>query len=166
MHAHVIMLKPFLCFVFCVGNVPRLRNLRYPDQKMSKSGEDSGRINLTDSPDIIRKKIRRSVTDSINAVTYDPASRPGISNLVETYAALQDSTVEKVCTAFSGKQTVDLKDKLVDLLVAHLIPIQRKMDQLSNDMTYVDNVLYDGCNKASNIAVVNYTEIEAVVGIS
>ena len=148
-----------------IGNVPRLRNLRYPDQKMSKSGEDSGRINLTDVPDVIRKKIRRSVTDSINAVTYDPASRPGISNLVETYAALQDCTVEEVCTAFSGKQTVELKDELIDLLVTHLTPIQRKIDNLRNDITYVDNVLRDGCKKASNIAAVNYNEIEAMFGI-
>ena len=133
---------------------------------MSKSGEDTGRINLTDTPDVIRKKIRRSVTDSINAVTYDPVSRPGISNLVETFAALQEITVEEVCTAFNGKQTVELKDELVDLLVAHLTPIQRRMEQLSNDMTYVDNVLSDGCKKASKIATTNFNEIEALFGIS
>jgi len=155
----------FHCCAFCIGNVPRLRNLRYPDLKMSKSGEDSGRVNLTDAPDIIRQKIRRAVTDSINAVTYNPASRPGISNLIETYAALQDATVEEVCTAFSGKQTVELKNELADVLVEHLTPIQRKMDKLRNDMNYVDNVLSDGCKKASNIAAVNYSEIETVVGI-
>ena len=33
-------------------------------------------------------------------------------------------------------------------------------------MVYVDNVLSDGCKKASKIATSNFNEIEKLVGIS
>ena len=49
--------------------VPRIRNLRHPEIKMSKSdpGEKS-RINLDDNPDTISYRIRQAVTDSTGKV--------------------------------------------------------------------------------------------------
>ena len=37
-----------------------------------------GRINITDSPDLIRKKICKAVTGSVSKIEYDPKNRPGI----------------------------------------------------------------------------------------
>ena len=73
----------------------RVMSLRSPQDKMSKSDRsDAGRINLTDSPDLIRRKIRRAVTDSLGPVTYDEA-RPGVRNLVDMYAAVPTEGGEK-----------------------------------------------------------------------
>lgn len=68
----------------------RVMSLTNPTAKMSKSDANpSSRILLTDEPDAIRKKIARALTDSdVNAVTYDPASRPGVSNLLEMLTLL------------------------------------------------------------------------------
>ena len=149
------------------GKIPRLKNLRFPDQKMSKSeGEDSGRINLTDNPDAIRRKIRKAVTDSINEVTYDPITRPGVSNLVSIIAALKDVSVDKVCKEYVDKQSVQLKDDLIELLVNELTPIQKKMKQLESDGAYVDTILSSGSSRASELARTNYNEIEVVLGLS
>ena len=156
----------FLCCVLA-GKIPRLKSLRFPDQKMSKSeGEDSGRINLTDDPDTIRRKIRRAVTDSINEVTYDPTTRPGVSNLVSIFAALKDVSVDEVCMEYVNKQSVQLKDDLVELLVDELRPIQTKMKQLNKDTTYVDKVLSSGDARASELARTNYSIIENALGLS
>lgn len=134
---------------------------------MSKSdGEDSGRINLTDTPDMIRKKIRKAVTDSINEVTYDPATRPGVSNLVSIFAALKDISVDEVCMKYVDKPSVELKDDLVDLLVDELRPIHKKMKQLDNDIGYVDKILSSGSERASELARTNYSEIEIILGLS
>lgn len=56
---------------------------------MSKSDPNQrSRITLADSKEIIQEKIRRAVTDSDgNHITYDPIHRPGLSNLVQIYAA-------------------------------------------------------------------------------
>lgn len=134
---------------------------------MSKSeGEDSGRINLTDSPDAIRRKIRRAVTDSNNTVTYDPIARPGVSNLVSILAALKDVSVDEVCLQYVDKQSVQLKDDLVNVLVDELTPIQNKMKQLKSDTGYVDRILSSGSARASELARTNYNEIEVVLGLS
>lgn len=50
---------------------------------MSKSAADSrSRILLSDSRDEIASKIRKAVTDSEGHISYDPAGRPGVSNLL------------------------------------------------------------------------------------
>lgn len=50
---------------------------------MSKSAANSkSRIVLSDSKDDIEIKIRKAVTDSDTHISYDPALRPGISNLL------------------------------------------------------------------------------------
>ena len=66
------------------GSSGKIRSLRDPTVKMSKSAEsEQSRIELTDSNDEIWRKIRRSVTDCTSKVTYDPDNRPGVSNLIE-----------------------------------------------------------------------------------
>ncbi|VDQ14972.1 unnamed protein product, partial [Trichobilharzia regenti] len=57
---------------------------------MSKSEtSEYGIVYLTDSPDIIRKKIKRAETDSIRGISYDIVERPGVSNLLRILAALE-----------------------------------------------------------------------------
>ena len=62
-------------------NTARLRSLRNPEKKMSKSDPDSGScIYINDSADVLREKVKKSVTDSIREVRYDPLNRPGGKN--------------------------------------------------------------------------------------
>ncbi|VDN43705.1 unnamed protein product [Dibothriocephalus latus] len=57
---------------------------------MSKSqGPEAGTIWLTDTPDVIRRKVGRAQTDSLRGVSYDPVARPGIANLIQLYSALK-----------------------------------------------------------------------------
>ena len=141
-------------------------SLRNPLQKMSKSdNQEMTRINLTDSPDEIRKKVRRAVTDSTGRVTFDPATRPGVSNLVSMYGAVTGLSHDKVCEKFEGKQTVDLKDELAEVLIAELCPIQEKIAQLEGNMDYVESVMKDGAERATAMAEENLNEIKKIVGI-
>ena len=81
-------------FVVPAAMVPtvaaRVMDLQDPTKKMSKS-EDSpqGTVLLFDEPDVVARKIRRAVTDTDGVVRYDPASKPGVSNLLEILAALK-----------------------------------------------------------------------------
>ena len=62
----------------------RVMSLKDPLQKMSKShGDPQSKILLTDSPEEIRLKIKHALTDSTTGVSFDPSSRPGVSNLLE-----------------------------------------------------------------------------------
>ena len=142
-------------------------SLRNPLQKMSKSdNQEVSRINLTDSPDEIRKKIRKAVTDSTSRITYDPVERPGVSNLVSIYAALADLSHEEVCERYVEKQTVDMKNDLGELLVEKLGPISERIHRLESDVGYVDEVLREGVEKAKALAEENLKSIMNLMGVA
>lgn len=63
-------------------------SLANPLKKMSKSDPSpSSRILITDTPELIQKKLITAVTDSINSVSWDPVNRPGVSNLLTLLSA-------------------------------------------------------------------------------
>ena len=64
---------------------------------MSKSADsDAGPVQLLDDPDSIARKFKRAVTDSETEVRYDPATKPGVSNLLEILAAATGQTPAEV----------------------------------------------------------------------
>lgn len=149
------------------GEVHRVMSLRNPLQKMSKSdNQDMTRINLSDSPDQIRNKIRKAVTDSTGQVTFDPRERPGVSNLLEIYSALSGSRPEDICSRFEGKQTVDLKDELAEVLINKLAPIRQEINRLQSSRDYILQVLREGRDRALELADPNLREVKEIVGIN
>lgn len=89
-----------------IGDYPRIMSLMDGTQKMSKSDpNDMSRINLTDSADAIRKKIRAAKT------SMSPADvSPEAENLTRVYRAF--------CGDRQHERWPEFKAELVDLLVA------------------------------------------------
>ena len=54
----------------------RVMSLQEPTRKMSKSDPEETYIAMLDEPDVIRRKIRRAVTDSENRIAYEPKAAP------------------------------------------------------------------------------------------
>ena len=82
----------------------RLRSLRNPEKKMSKSDPDTlSCIYISDSPDVIEKKVKSSVTDTIKKVYYDPDNRLGVSNLITIYSELSGETPEEISKILQTK---------------------------------------------------------------
>ena len=104
----------------------RIRSLRNPEKKMSKSVEDpSGTILLTDSPDEAAKKIRSAETDSHNIIKWDWANQPGITNLLQIYELLTNKTHDEVVAQWEGKsQYGDLKVAVADAVSSFLHEFQ------------------------------------------
>ena len=83
--------------IFPQSSQARVMSLRDGSSKMSKSDRsDGGRINLTDDDDTIARKVRRAQTDSVASISYDPESRPAVSNLVGIFAAVSGRSVDAV----------------------------------------------------------------------
>lgn len=141
--------------------------MRNPLQKMSKSdNQEMSTIHLSDPPDLVTKKIQKAVTDFDGNVSYDPENRPGVSNLVAIYAAMSGLSHGEVCEEFEGKQTVDFKKSLGELLVEALAPIRERMGELEGDPGYVDTVLREGAEKARNMAGEKLLQVKEKMGIS
>jgi tryptophanyl-tRNA synthetase len=148
------------------GGTQRIMSLRNPLQKMSKSdNQDFTRINLDDGPDAIRNKIRKAVTDSTPEVTYDPSTRPGVSNLVTIYSAITGLGLDDVVREFERKQTIDLKDSLSEIIIDHLTPLQEKMNALYNNGDYIEDVLSQGAKTAKEKALETLRDIRNTIGI-
>lgn len=131
----------------------RIMSLNDGTRKMSKSEEsDYSRINLTDDADTIANKCKKAQTDSDSALTYDKENRPSVANLITIYAALSDSTPEKVVAQFSTLKTGQFKAQLADLAVAKLSPITARMRELMKDEAELDALLKRGTESASAIA--------------
>ena len=145
----------------------RLRSLRSPEKKMSKSDADQlSCIYISDSPDVIKKKIMSSVTDSIKEVYYDPENRVGVSNLLTIYSEISGQSLEQVSQYFQENKInkVQMKQQLTELLVEKLSPINSEMSRLLDDREYIDHVISEGRDRASDIASETMTQVRKLIG--
>jgi tryptophanyl-tRNA synthetase len=149
------------------GPATRVMSLRDGTKKMSKTDEsDNSRINLTDSADAIAQKIRKAKTDP-NPLPEDKKGfdgRPEAENLINIYAALSDSTQEKVLAEFGGQQFSVFKNALADLTVAKIAPVADEMRRLLADTSEIDRILKEGSVRAHAIAAPIIAEVKRVVG--
>lgn len=105
----------------------RIKDLVNPDKKMSKSDESGkGVIFLTDDPAQARKKIMSATTDSYGEVQYNPAERPGISNLLEILAMLSGQNLQDVIAAHQGETSYGAFKSVVAEQVAEFLEDYQK----------------------------------------
>jgi len=132
---------------------------------MSKSDTDElSRILLTDSADTVREKIRKAVTDMDRTISYDWATRPGVSNLIDIASAFTGMSVEQVCETARQFDTVMFKNYLTDVIVDRLRPIADEITRLRSDMPYLLRVVSEGSDRARDIADDTYTNVCRLVG--
>lgn len=129
----------------------RIMALDNPTNKMSKSGGPANYIALTDSPEAIRKKIMRAVTDSGSSIKFDP-KRAGLHNLLTIYQLLSGKTEAQIEKHFRGKGYSDFKKELATLMIKRLSPIQQRMTHYMKNKKLLDRILKDGAKRAERIA--------------
>ena len=144
----------------------RLMGLQTPEKKMSKSeGGENNVIFFTDDLQRIRKKIMRAVTDSGSTIEFDPTARPGVSNLVNLYALLNQQTTEQVCQEYVGQGYGAFKKALAELVIETVAPIQEKMHQYLQDPAQLMKFCQIGQEKARAVAAKNLDEIKSSMGL-
>jgi tryptophanyl-tRNA synthetase len=149
------------------GPATRVMSLRDGTKKMSKSDpSDLSRINMSDDQDTIARKIQKAKTDPEPLPSDEGglAGRPEADNLVGIYAALADTTKEKVLSQFGGSQFSAFKKQLADLAVARVAPVNAEMQRLLGDPAEIDRILADGASKARTLAAPILIEIKNIVG--
>lgn len=144
----------------------RIMDLQQPDRKMSKSiPSPAGRIDLTDPPEEIRRKVRRAVTDAGTEVTYDPAAKPGVANLLDILAAaLGDGSTPTELAGRYGSYGA-LKADVADAVVALLEPFQARLAELRADAGEVRKILAAGAAAARDEAEVTLARARDAVGL-
>ena len=143
----------------------RLMSLRHPENKMSKSSDDiNGTIYFNDEKDNILKKFKSSVTDSENIVKYDPKNKPGISNLIEIYAAVNDKEISETEKEFENSQYGEFKIAVAETVIDYLDPIKKNFDDLTSDN--LEDIVVSNLKSAKDSAQKTIIEVEEALGIS
>jgi tryptophanyl-tRNA synthetase len=142
----------------------RVMDLQDPTSKMSKSSaSDSGCIVLTDDPKAIMRKFKRAVTDSDTEVRYDPAAKPGVSNLLEILAAATGAKPADVVAGYT--QYGKLKSDAGEAVVALLEPIQKRYTELLDDRAELSRLLRVGSAKARTVASKTLERAYSAIGL-
>ena len=131
----------------------KIYDLQDPTSKMSKSAAtEAGLISLLDDPKVSAKKIRSAVTDSEREVRYDPAAKPGVSNLLTIQSAVTGTDVDKLVEGYTGRGYGDLKSDTADAVVDFVTPIKARVDELLADPTELQSVLAAGAERARDVS--------------
>ena len=133
----------------------RVMSISNPDSKMSKSDRDpNGCIYLLEKPEDILRKFKRAVTDSDtgNCVRFDPAQKPGVSNLMSIYSATTGKRLDEVEQEFRGQGYGVFKPAVGEAVVELLRPIREETQRLLADKAYLEQAYQSGAEKASYVA--------------
>lgn len=145
-------------------NGARIMSLSDPDSKMSKSDDnENGYVCVTDSPDVIRRKFKRAVTDSDTQIRFGE-DKPAISNLLTIYSRFSGESVESIVQRFEGKGYGELKENVADAVIAGLEPIQKKRAQLLEDKAYLLESLKKGAEQATRMAEKTLAKVYRKIG--
>ncbi|XP_032114229.1 tryptophan--tRNA ligase, mitochondrial-like [Sapajus apella] len=141
-------------------SMKKVKSLRDPSAKMSKSDPDKlATVGITDSPEEIE-----AVTDFTSEVTYEPAGRPGVSNLVALHAAVAGLPVQEVVRRSAGLDTARYKLAVADAVIEKFAPIKREIEKLKLDKDHLEKVLQAGSAKAKELAHPVCQEVKKLVG--
>ncbi|NQV30770.1 MAG: tryptophan--tRNA ligase [Candidatus Marinimicrobia bacterium] len=143
----------------------RIMSLQDTDNKMSKSdNNENNYISLLDPPDVLRRKIRRAVTDSATEISPDSVHSSGTGNLLTIFSVLTDSSMDAVIGHFSGQPYSVLKNELADALVAYLEPFQNRYDLIMKEKGYLTKILDEGAKRARYMASKTLTKVYRKIG--
>ena len=144
----------------------RVMSLSEPEKKMSKSSpNENSYILVMDKPDDIMRKFKRAVTDSEGSIRRAP-DKPGVSNLIDIYAAVTGTTPEAVENEFAGKGYGVFKPAVGEAVVEALRPIREETNRLLNDKAALEALYRQGAEKAQAIAYRTLRKVHKKVGFA
>jgi len=134
--------------------------------KMSKSDNENSSIFLADSPEMIRKKVMKAVTDSGPVDPGQPRSQ-GVVNLFDlmNYFSSPDTVNHFEDTYKAGTiRYGDMKKQLAEDIILFTTPFREKMMALAADDAYLKKVAALGAEKARASAGKTIREIREIIG--
>lgn len=142
----------------------RVMDLQEPTRKMSKSVDSpQGTVLMGDEPAIIERKFKRAVTDTDGEVRYDPAAKPGVSNLLSILAAATDSTPQALAERY--QQYGPLKTDAAAAVVEVLRPVQERYAELRSDPASLVELLAKGADRAQRTAAATLERAQRAMGL-
>ncbi len=134
--------------------------------KMGKSEGEGNAVFLSDSPEVIRKKVMRAVTDS-GPTTENQTKPEEIQNLFDLMKVVSaPDTIAHFDNLYNTMQIRygDLKKQLAEDMIIATAPIREKINDIANDAPYLRQVARYGAIKARESAAKTIKEVREIIG--
>jgi tryptophanyl-tRNA synthetase len=132
-------------------------------QKMSKSRNNA--IMLSATEDETASLIKKAKTDAERVITYDPAKRPEVSNLLLLVSLCTGEAPEAIADKIGDGGSGRLKGILTEALNTYLRPLRKKRQELESDPDYIRKVLRKGIDKARQVASETLEEVREAMNM-
>ncbi len=150
---------------FFTKSSSRVMSLTAPTKKMSKSDVNTkSYILLSDAPNVAKKKINSALTDSENKVYYDSKNKPGVSNLIEIYSAINGISIKAAENQLKKLNYKDFKELVGNSVALLLKEIQSKYQKL--DDKKIQSILDQGAKKATLVANKTLNKLKNKTGVN
>ncbi len=134
--------------------------------KMGKSEGEGNAVYLSDSPEVIRKKVMKAVTDG--GPTTENQEKPAeIQNLFDLMTVVSTpDTLQHFDNLYNQCQIRygDFKKQLAEDMIIATSPIREKINDIANDQPYLRQVARFGAAKARESASKTIREIREIIG--
>ena len=149
---------------FIVKESAKILDLQDPTSKMSKSSPQ-GCVFIMDEPDVVMKKFKTALTDSGKEIKYDPANKPGVSNLLSIIKSVTNEEMSVIEAQFANKGYGDLKIFTGELVVEKIVkPFREKTLALLGDEKQLNSLMNEGAQKAEKVASATLKSVYEKVG--
>jgi tryptophanyl-tRNA synthetase len=133
-------------------------------RKMSKSRNNA--IALSATADETARAIASAKTDAERRITYEPARRPEVSNLVLLAALCQGRPPAELAEEIGGAGSAALKRVVAEAVNERLRPIRARRAELVSDRAHLQAVLRDGNERAEALAAATLREVRRLMHTS
>jgi tryptophanyl-tRNA synthetase len=134
--------------------------------KMGKSEGEANAVYLSDSPEVIRKKVLKAVTDG--GPTVENQEKPSeIQNLFDLMKVVSTTDTYEHFDGLYNKMQIrygDFKKQLAEDMIVATAPIREKINDIANDEAYLRQVARYGAAKARESASRTIKEVREIIG--
>jgi tryptophanyl-tRNA synthetase len=142
-----------------LSDTPMLAGL--DGRKMAKSQRNG--ITLRDTDDEISAKVRGARTDSERSITFEPARRPEVANLLSIAGLCRGVNPDVVAASVGNSGSEALKDEVIDSVISLLRPIRERRARYSRHD--VDDVVQTGIARATRVANSKLDQVRTAMGM-
>ena len=143
------------------------RFARFPGtdgKRMSKSLGNT--IEISASPEEIRKKIKPAFTDPARLRKTDPGN-PEICAIYTWYEKFLPEEAELAATECSSaaRGCVDCKNILAEGVIEHFAPLRERRASFESDPKALDEIIHSGCQRAREVARRTMEKVHGAMGL-
>jgi tryptophanyl-tRNA synthetase len=144
----------------------RIMDLQEPTRKMSTSSvSDKGTVWVLDEHAKVVKKFKSAVTDSETEVRYDPAAKPGVSNLLELLHIVTDRSIDELAAEYGDTGYGAFKVAVGEAVADYMAPVRERYHELLTDQGELERILAQGAERAREVAAATLARVIERVGL-